>query len=420
MDLRVGGKYKLKKKVGSGAFGDIYLAEDTKKDTEVAVKLEPVKTKFPQLMYETKLYKLFAGGNGIPKIYWQGTEGDYNVMVMEFLGPSLEDLFKHCENKFSLKTVLMVADQMLQRIEFIHAKNFLHRDIKPDNFLIGLGKKAHMLYVIDFGLAKRYRNSKTGEHIPYRDGKSLTGTARYASINTHLGLEQSRRDDLEGIGFVLMYFLKGKLPWMGLQAKTKDEKYEMIKNKKISVTTEALCRGYPEEFSKFFDYVRNLGFEDKPDYASYRRMFSDLLTREGHSYDYQYDWLLKKSDRDALLSSTPVEVEEEKEEQKVMTKAEKFRLTKEKFAEKEESKNEKIATADPTNMAPAGLKSKEASRVPSKKISTSNKKLTTTTKPAVKDKEDKKKADIYEAMKGAGFGVPQPKIVTNNVRTYKY
>jgi len=199
------------------------------------------------------LYKLFAGGNGIPKVYWSGTEGDYNVMVMELLGPSLEDLAKHCENRFSTKTVLMIADQLIQRIEFIHAKNFLHRDIKPDNFLIGLNKKAHMIYMIDFGLAKRFRNSKTGDHIPYRDGKSLTGTARYASVNTHLGVEQSRRDDIEGIGYVLMYFLRGKLPWMGIQAKTKDEKYEKIKDKKASVTIEQLCKGYPKEFSKFFE-----------------------------------------------------------------------------------------------------------------------------------------------------------------------
>ena len=163
-------------------------------------------------------------------------------MVMDTLGCSLEELFRKCGRKFSLKTVLMLADQMIQRIEYIHSRLYLHRDIKPDNFLMGLSKRQHYVYVIDFGLTKRYRDSRTGQHIPYKDGKSLTGTARYASLNTHIGIEQSRRDDLECLGFVLLYFLMGGLPWQGVKAKTRTEKYEIIKNMKLKIPIEELIK----------------------------------------------------------------------------------------------------------------------------------------------------------------------------------
>ena len=171
-------------------------ATDLETNEDVAVKFEPAKTKFPQLYYEAKLYKAFEDP-GIPKVHWFGTEGDFNIMVMDLLGPSLEDLFEYCRRKFQLKTVLMIGIQMIQRIEYVHRNGYLHRDIKPDNYLIGVGKRQHVVYLIDFGLAKRFKDSKTGRHIPYRDNKQLTGTARYASLNTHLGIEQGRRDDLE-------------------------------------------------------------------------------------------------------------------------------------------------------------------------------------------------------------------------------
>lgn len=232
MELRVGNKYRLRHKIGSGSFGDIYLGTDIQSGEEVAIKLESIKSRHPQLLYESKLYKILAGGVGIPNLHWYGVEGDYNVMVVDLLGPSLEDLFSFCGRKFSLKTVVMLADQMINRVEYMHTKNFLHRDIKPDNFLIGLGKKANMVHIIDFGLAKKYRDPKSQQHIPYRENKNLTGTARYASINTHLGIEQSRRDDLEAVGYVLMYFNRGSLPWQGLKAIGKKEKYEKIMEKK--------------------------------------------------------------------------------------------------------------------------------------------------------------------------------------------
>uniref|UniRef100_A0ABI7WHM4 non-specific serine/threonine protein kinase n=1 Tax=Felis catus TaxID=9685 RepID=A0ABI7WHM4_FELCA len=231
---------------------------------------------------------------GIPTIRWCGAEGDYNVMVMELLGPSLEDLFNFCSRKFSLKTVLLLADQMISRIEYIHSKNFIHRDVKPDNFLMGLGKKGNLVYIIDFGLAKKYRDARTHQHIPYRENKNLTGTARYASINTHLGIEQSRRDDLESLGYVLMYFNLGSLPWQGLKAATKRQKYERISEKKMSTPIEVLCKSYPSEFATYLNFCRSLRFDDKPDYSYLRQLFRNLFHRQGFSYDYVFDWNMLK------------------------------------------------------------------------------------------------------------------------------
>jgi casein kinase 1 len=197
----------------------------------------------------------------------------------------------------------------ISRIEYVHSKSFIHRDIKPDNFLMGLGKRANQVNIIDFGLAKKYRDPKTHQHIPYRENKNLTGTARYASINTHLGIEQSRRDDLESLGYVLMYFLRGSLPWQGMKAATKKQKYEKISEKKMSTPIEVrpvpftclappslclwltaegvflqiLCKGFPQEFSTYFQVCRSLRFEDKPDYSYMRKLFRDLFIREGAS-----------------------------------------------------------------------------------------------------------------------------------------
>jgi serine/threonine protein kinase len=237
---------------------------------------------------------MMQGGVGIPLIKWCGAEGDYNVLVMDLLGPSLEDLFNFCSRKFSLKTVLLLADQMVSRIDFIHSKNFIHRDIKPDNFLMGLGRKGNLVYIIDFGLAKKYRDARTHQHIPYRENKNLTGTARYASINTHLGIEQSRRDDMESLGYVLMYFNRGSLPWQGLKAATKRQKYERISEKKMSTPIEELCKGFPAEFTTYLSYCRSLRFDDKPDYSYLRQLFRNLFHRQGFTYDYVFDWNMLK------------------------------------------------------------------------------------------------------------------------------
>ncbi|XP_062043526.1 casein kinase I-like [Lepus europaeus] len=292
--LIVGGKYKLVRKIGSGSFGDIYLAINITNGEEVAVKLESLKAKHSQLLYESKVYKILQGGVGIPHMRWYGPEKDHNALVLDLLGPSLQDLFSFCSRKFTMKTVLMLADQMISRIEYVHTKNFIHRDIKPDNFLMGIGRHCNKLFLIDFGLAKKYRDNRTRQHIPYRENKSFTGTARYASINAHLGIEQSRRDDMEALGYVLMYFNRTSLPWQGLKAATKKQKYEKISEKKMSTPVEILCKGFPAEFSMYLNYCRGLRFEEVPDYMYLRQLFRILFRTLNHQYDYTFDWTMLK------------------------------------------------------------------------------------------------------------------------------
>uniref|UniRef100_A0A8C7D0L0 non-specific serine/threonine protein kinase n=1 Tax=Oncorhynchus kisutch TaxID=8019 RepID=A0A8C7D0L0_ONCKI len=282
MELRVGNKYRLGRKIGSGSFGDIYLGINIATGEEVAIKLECVKTKHPQLHIESKFYKMMQGG---------GERGVGQAGVVR--GGGSGRLFNHSLSPFPL-FLHYLSPLQISRIEYIHSKNFIHRDVKPDNFLMGLGKKGNLVYIIDFGLAKKYRDARTHQHIPYRENKNLTGTARYASINTHLGIEQSRRDDLESLGYVLMYFNLGSLPWQGLKAATKRQKYERISEKKMSTPIEVLCKGYPSEFSTYLNFCRSLRFDDKPDYSYLRQLFRNLFHRQGFSYDYVFDWNMLK------------------------------------------------------------------------------------------------------------------------------
>ncbi|XP_026728896.1 casein kinase I isoform X4 [Trichoplusia ni] len=172
--IMINDRYNLIRKIGGGSFGDIFLAIYVNDGEEVAVKIESIKARHPQLLYESRVYKMLQGGIGIPHIRWYGYEKDHNILVMDLLGPSLEDLFNFCSRQFTIKTVLMLADQMLGRVEFIHCKCFIHRDIKPDNFLMGIGRHCNKLYMIDFGLAKKYRDLRTRTHITYREDKNLT------------------------------------------------------------------------------------------------------------------------------------------------------------------------------------------------------------------------------------------------------
>ena len=298
----INGNYNLIKMLGFGAFGEIHLAYDTNTKLLRAIKFEIASHKNPQLKHEHSILEQLNkpdnnnplppdGYAGIPRVYlFDRMENKFNYMVMDFLGPSLSDLFQFKEKSFSIETVLMIGIQILTRIEFIHEKGFIHRDIKPENFVIGLNEKSNVVHIIDFGLSKRYKDKNTGQHIPYRENRHLVGTVRYASINAHLGVEQSRRDDIESIGYVLVYFYLGRLPWQSKQDKGKPP-VNKIMEKKLITPPEILCKRMPMEFSYYFHYCKNLKFEDRPDYTTLKCLFADLLSsRIQLENEFVFDW----------------------------------------------------------------------------------------------------------------------------------
>ncbi|KAH7129628.1 casein kinase 1, delta subunit [Dactylonectria estremocensis] len=291
-DIIINEKYRVDRKIGEGGFGLVYAGTFSDlSNEEVAIKLMHVKDDSDILESEAKTYNALSGGVGIPRVLWFGLECDYYVLVHDLLGPSLEDLLNYCDRCFSLKTILLIADQAISRIEYIHSKGFLHRDIKPDNFLMGVGKQGNILYIIDFGLAKEFCDAEQDRRW---ESRAFGGTSRYASLNNHNGREQSQGDDLESLGYVFLYFARGTLPWQGLRAATDEEKNELIKEKKTTLRVETLCVGLPEEFATYLNYTRSLGFEDRPNYAYLRQLFRRLFKSKGFKYDNIFDWIEKR------------------------------------------------------------------------------------------------------------------------------
>ncbi|CAK9300334.1 unnamed protein product [Gordionus sp. m RMFG-2023] len=297
--------YMIGEEIGHGSFGQLRYCTNLNTKEILAVKLEPYNAEIPQLYREYKLYLSFHDNPSLGKIvgfpvsyYYGELEEKYRALVMDLLGPNLHNLFLLCNKEFSLKTVLLIALQLLRRLQFLHSKKFLYRDVKPQNFLIGRrnNRTEDIIFIVDFGLSKEYIDDK-GIHIPYREKKSLTGTARYMSIRTHEGAEQSRRDDLEGLGYLLIYFLKGALPWQNIKAKkdvSSKEKYKKIADCKKKTSIDKLCDGTPKEFATYMRYVRKLDFEEKPNYDFLLDLFKGVLKKNSWSEDGCFDWITKR------------------------------------------------------------------------------------------------------------------------------
>ena len=281
-------KYKIIKRLGRGSFGNIFLVEYQNK--LYAMKLENTKKGYYILDKEIYLMSHLYGPR-IPFVKSFGQCGYYNVLVMELLGKSLEDIkLMLPSKKMSIPCVCKLSYQMLQILEHIHQRSFLHRDVKPDNFIMGIGPNSKFLYMIDFGFAKLYRDPTTLAHHPMKKGTGITGTARFASINTLSGYTQSRRDDLESLGYVIIYIAKGTLPWANIQCDNKDELYNQILDIKKQITSESLCRGLPVQFEEYIKYVRGMSYEQEPNYKYLRNLFLIALQNLGGKMDFCYDW----------------------------------------------------------------------------------------------------------------------------------
>ena len=281
-------EYIILKKIGSGSFGKVYLAEYKQSKKDVAVKFER-KEKISRLINEYKIYRYldYMGfKEGLPKIYdWKELE-DYNVLIMQLLGVNLESLLNKFNRRFKLSTVLKLANTLITLLESMHKIGFIHRDIKPNNFMIGKDEDKGQVYIMDFGLSKKYTSK--GRHMKFREGRSLIGTARYASINMHMGMEPSRRDDLESVGYMLIYFLKGKLPWQGLKKESGANHVETIGEVKICTSINKLCEGIPLCFGEYMRYCRNLKFKEDPDYDYLRGLFYNLCLN--NKIIPKYEW----------------------------------------------------------------------------------------------------------------------------------
>jgi len=275
------GGYRLICKLGSGGWGTVYSAEHKETGQEVAIKLErtdvPGKQGIPNEAYlHNRLKEVYLNdhSNDVARMFCSGTDGIYNYLVMERLGSSLEVLKKNSKGKkLNQTTVLSIAAQLLRRVQLLHSQSHVHRDIKPANILIGRGKKSNRIYLVDFGLACRYRqwDTKSHGHVHYEIRESGTrSTPLFSSYHAHTH-SQSRRDDLEGVAYTLIYLVRGDLPWQGKELQT-------MKTMKYEISADTLCEGLHPVFAKYLEYCKKLDFKDEPDYERWQREFERAST----------------------------------------------------------------------------------------------------------------------------------------------
>ncbi|CAG2106110.1 unnamed protein product [Medioppia subpectinata] len=290
-------KYTICSTIGKGAYGICYEGLDVQSGQRVAIKVDTKGANSSSLVYETRIYKRYLSDliqsgtkSGIPALLWAGAHPELgHIMVMDRLGADLEKLFQLCGQKFSTKTLLMIAVQAIDVLAAVHSRGLIHRDIKPENFLMGPaggGPQARRLYIIDFGLSKPYVDRRTGAHIPFRDSAGMTGTPRYCSVGAGKGHEQSRRDDLESVGYMLAYFHQGQLPWQGMKGIRRQHKNAAICAVKDSASVQRLFDGLSPAFADFLSAAKLLAFTEEPDYSHWTDRFRQLVDE----FDYKYDW----------------------------------------------------------------------------------------------------------------------------------